>query len=82
MSELVKVRLLNNGGYGGMDNVEFPVIVNVQLKNTWGAYALVPAWELERIGCDMNKFKANSHHSATGIKNWSLLKEDFEIIND
>lgn len=76
MSELVKVRLLNNGGYSGMEAVAFPVDVNVELKNTWGAYALVPAWELDRIGCDMDKFAAD------GVKNWSFLQSDFEIIND
>ena len=74
MSELVKVRLLNNGGYMGMDAVKFPAEVNVELKNTWGTYALIPELELDRIGCDMDKFKQN--------KNWSFLQSDFEIIND
>lgn len=77
MGELIKVRLLNDGGYMCMSEVKFPVDVNVQLKNTWGDYVFVPALELERIGCDMDKL-----NPAAGIKNWSFLKGDFEIIND
>ena len=49
-----KVKLINDGGYIGMENVKFPVVVSVSDSNS-RAVGISPQ-EMERIGCDMSKF--------------------------
>ena len=44
----MKIRLLSDDGYMGMDNVKFPVEVDAEVD---GICATVPESELHRIGC-------------------------------
>lgn len=49
-----KVKLINNGGYVGMENVRFPVVVSVSVSNSVAVG--ISSQEMERIGCDMSEF--------------------------
>lgn len=49
----MKIRLLNNGGYAGMENVIFPVEVDAMIRIS---NCLVSNDELRRIGVDMLQF--------------------------
>ena len=45
---LVKVRLLNNGGFDGFVDTKFPVVVMGQLEEDYGAVIIKPD-ELRRV---------------------------------
>lgn len=50
---MLKVKLLNDGGYGGMENVKFPVIVDgIDID---GAGCGIKGNEIIRIGADNGK---------------------------
>lgn len=49
--QAVRVRLLNDGTYGGADNVKFPVVVNATLSRI-GFMCDVHHDELHRVGFD------------------------------
>ena len=49
-----KVTLINDGGYFGMENVRFPVVVSVSDSNSRAVG--ISQQEMGRIGCDMSKF--------------------------
>lgn len=49
----MKIKLLNDGGYGDMDNVKFPVVVD-GIKNV--AF-FVKASELYRVGANEGEFE-------------------------
>jgi hypothetical protein len=51
MTELIKVQLLNDGRYFGLEDISFPVQVMAIAK---GNYYIVPCTELEVIGADMS----------------------------
>lgn len=51
---MMKIKILNNAGYHGMDGVSFPVVVTGQKQNAY----YVPASELVNIGCDIHHFSA------------------------
>lgn len=44
----MKIRLLSNGGYAGMDEVKFPVEVEAEVAER--GLALVPETEMHRLG--------------------------------
>lgn len=48
----MKIKLLNDGGYGGMSNIKFPVIVDVDaVYGPWTVLGFeIPLSELSRIG--------------------------------
>ncbi len=45
----MRIKLLNNGGYGGMGNINFPVEVEAV---KWNGGFEVSTSELIRVGCD------------------------------
>lgn len=65
-----KVTLINDGGYVGMENVRFPVVVSVSDSNS-RAVGISPQ-EMERIGCDMSKFE--------GADAWWFVKSEHCIV--
>ena len=65
-----KVTLINDGGYVGMENVRFPVVVSVSDSNS-RAVSISPQ-EMERIGCDMSKFG--------GADGWWFVKSEHCVV--
>lgn len=63
---MAKALLKNDGGYKGMDGVEFPVLVEITHQGNF--CVVVKSSELERIGCDMSEFE--------GDDEWWFLKSD------
>lgn len=61
----MKVKLLNHGGYAGMGNVDFPVVVEGEFH--YGCY-LIKASELYRVGA-----KYNSFFSEYEGKSWAFV---------
>ena len=61
-----KVTLINDGGYIGMKNVRFPVVVSVSDSNSHSVS--ISPQEMERIGCDMSKF--------VGADGWWFVKSE------
>ncbi len=49
MSDKIRVRLLNDGGYLGMEMVNFPVEVMAR-SDRWGFIAFICESELKRVG--------------------------------
>lgn len=45
----MKVKLLNDDGYAGMENVNFPIEVEAEVYGS--GYASIPESELRRLGC-------------------------------
>lgn len=52
---LVKVRLLNDGGFNGFVDTKFPVVVMGQLEEDYGAVIIKPD-ELARVGYDVYNY--------------------------
>lgn len=50
----MKVKLLNDGGYGGMGDVNFPVEVLAQM---WPGVVTVAKEELYRVGAESGAFE-------------------------
>ncbi len=67
-----KAILLNDGGYVGMDFVDFPVEVSISNSNRYAVAINVS--ELERIGCDMHEFDDDDE--------WWFLREDLELVKN
>lgn len=67
---MAKALLKNDGGYKGMDGVEFPVLV--EITNQGNFCVVVKSSELERIGCDMSEFE--------GDDEWWFLNGDCEEV--
>lgn len=59
----MKIKLLNDGGYGDMEHVKFPVIVDAEIGH---GYFDVTAGELYRIG-------ANSCEFGKSNETWAFL---------
>ena len=55
---MTRIRLLNDGYYGDMENVKFPVEVEA-VKNVGGWGFDVKASELYRVGANENTFDRN-----------------------
>lgn len=49
----MKIRLLENPGYGGMENAEFPAVVDGRIV---GRKAYIPRAEMYRIGVESGVF--------------------------
>jgi len=64
---MIKWLLKNDGGYKGMDGVEFPATVEISHEGRF--CVVVKSSELERIGCDMSEFEGDDDE-------WWFLKED------
>jgi hypothetical protein len=47
----MRIRLLNDGGYAGMERVKFPVEVEAEAEVAEGGSVVVPESEMHRIGC-------------------------------
>ena len=56
---LVKVRLLNDGGFNGFVDTKFPVVVMGQLEEDYGAVIIKPD-ELRRVGYDVDNYMNNT----------------------
>ena len=56
---LVKVRLLNDGGFNGFVDTKFPVVVMGQLEEDYGAVIIKPD-ELARVGYDVDNYMNNT----------------------
>lgn len=66
--EMINVRLLNDGGFSGFDEVEFPVSVCAVIHSV--DLVKVSEDELKRIGCDMKLFNdANDPYWPFSIPN-------------
>lgn len=72
----MKIRLLNDGGYIGMERVGFPVEVEAA-RSTYGVVNGfdVPDAELRRIGADLTKFKKPEGST------WFFLEEETEVLS-
>jgi len=66
-----KVTLINDGGYVGMENVRFPVVVSVSYSNS-RAVGISPQ-EMERIWCDMSQFDSDL--------DWWFVKSEHCIVD-
>lgn len=64
----MKVKLINSGGFFGMDEVCFPVIVSG--RKAAGFY--IPTSELLRIGCDMECFTGREEYCF--VPGWHALE--------
>lgn len=67
---MLKVKLLNDGGYGGMGNVKFPITVNAV---SWGSGVDVSSNQLNKHGATL---------STHGYLYFSLLEGEYEVIKD
>lgn len=68
---MLKVRLLNDGGYGDMENVKFPIVVNGQ------------KWLGK--GFDVSVSEVNKHgatFTGDGFLYFSLLSGECEVVNE
>lgn len=72
---MIRIKLVNNAGYGGFDAVKFPV--EVSASRTTGVSCLqVHESELTRIGCDMQYLTDDCDPL------WPFNAESYEVIND
>lgn len=58
----MKVKLLNDGGYGDMENVRFPVEIDARPGANSG-YVLITRDELYRVGATAEKFDVISRYA-------------------
>lgn len=71
---MVKVRLLNDGGYGDMENVKFPVIVDGFHDNLYGSAVInVHVSELNKCGAKL---------MVDGFLYFSVVQGECEVINE
>lgn len=56
----MKVKLLNDGGYGDMVNVKFPVVVSAQMC---AGFVTVTKEELYRVGAEPEAFDVISRYA-------------------
>ena len=68
---MLKIKLLNDGGYGDMENVKFPVIVEGEKWGHRGFDVLVS--ELNKHGAKL---------TGEGFLYFSLLQGECEVIKD
>lgn len=71
----MKVKLLNDGDYGGMKNTEFSVIVNGFYYDWLDHVVGVSCSELIRVGADKDAFDI-------GGKLAFLIGEECEVVNE
>lgn len=71
----MKVKLLNDGDYGGMKNTEFPVIVNGFYYDWLDHVVGVSCSELIRVGADKDAFDIGGELAF-------LIGEECEVINE
>lgn len=69
---MTKIKLLNNGGYGGLDNVNFPAFLTCNV-NWEGAF--VTGGQLVSIGGDPDCFYLEFDYIF-------LIRTSFEVIYD
>lgn len=69
----MKIRLLNDGGYGDMDDVEFPAEVSARMCEVSGLHEVSGA-EIIRVGGDASKW-GNDHYYA-----WDCYVGEAEIV--
>lgn len=67
----MKIKLLNDGGYGDMENVKFPVIVTAEGD---GSIFLVTAHELYRVGANNGQFD--------DLPAWAFACDEIEVIHE
>lgn len=71
---MLKVRLLNDGGYCDMENVEFPVIVDGFHDNLYGGAVIdVHVSELNKRGAKL---------MVDGFLYFSVVQGECEVINE
>lgn len=70
---MIKVRLLNNGGWIGLDCVTFPVEVYAHVEDF---VAHVPSSELDRVGAE------SSLTDEIGSFEWSVEDGECELVTD
>ncbi len=71
----MKVKLLNDGGYGGMRNTKFPAIVNGFYYDVSDRVVGIDCSELIRVGADEDTFGIDGDLSF-------LIGEECEVINE
>lgn len=73
---MLKVKLLNDGGYGDMENVKFPVIV--EGEDFEGEGFLVSGSELIRVGAsnDNDVWDPNYKYFFYNIRECEVIKDD------
>lgn len=70
----MKVRLLNDGGYGDMENVKFPVIVDGFYDDLYGGAVIdVPVSELNKRGAKL---------MVDGFLYFSVVQGECEVVED
>lgn len=79
MNKLVRVRLLDCGGYNFMAGVELPAFVDGKI-NEHGTLVLIKSRDLELIGCKMGYINGAG---AGDVYCWPfVIGESCEIVND
>lgn len=71
----MKVLLLNNGGYGGLRKVEFPVQVEASISVN-GCLARVSKIELVKVGADEACFDIKCFYAFVLDDNCELVEEE------
>jgi len=67
---MMKVRLLNDGGYDGFDSIAFPVEVEAILS---GGTAFVKSADMIAIGADEDLFCVSDG-------DWPFIDNEFEVV--
>jgi len=74
---MMKVRLLNNGGFGpAMNKIKFPAIVDAEFDAELRGAVNVPIAELIRVGAE----KSVLH--AVGLPTLTFISEEIEVIHE
>ena len=68
----MKVKLLNDDGYAGMENVNFPIEVEAEVSGS--GYASIPESELHRIGCSDAFWDPDDPFWPFGPSSWEVVE--------
>ncbi len=68
----MRIKLLNDGGFGDMDDVEFPAVVDAERGEI---FYMVKAHELYRIGADKGMFGGENYE-------WAFSGAEVEVIHE
>lgn len=71
---LVKVRLLNDGGFNGFVDTKFPVVVMGQLEEDYGT-VIIKSDELRRVGYDVDNYMNNTVNTLNSTRTFFLDAE-------
>lgn len=72
---MMKVRLLNNGGFGpAMNKIKFPAVVDAEYDNDLAGCVNVEITQLMRVGADKSVLLA------AGLPTLTFVAGEFEVI--